>query len=87
MLRNIGQLEQGMELLQQQQQICQQLGDRDGLAICLANQSLIREQWGELPNAIELCQQAIELRQACGIPTDDWQQRLADYQRQLAQSE
>lgn len=49
-----GDIEQSIWLLKQQEQLCQELGDKDGLSVSLGNQALIRSHLGQTDLALEL---------------------------------
>ena len=58
-----------LALYKQSQEIKESLGDQLGLAICLFNQSIAYHELKQTPKAIDLCQQAIAIKKACGVPT------------------
>jgi len=82
-LINIGQLDKAKDLLDQAYQLFNGLGNKDGLATCKMNMGNILTLQGDYNQAIELFEQAIDLRKSCHIPTDDWQRRLDKHKQWL----
>jgi hypothetical protein len=62
--KRIGELETALRILQQQEALCLELGDKDGLWTSYGNQALILKAWGRLEEAFELHQKvgALSLR-------------------------
>ncbi len=63
-LRNWGRLEEAIELHKKEQEICEELGNKDGLQACLGNQALIlrdrgyfEEAWTLLKKQQQLCEE------------------------------
>jgi len=53
-LKAWGKLDKAMELHKKEEKICEELGDRAGLARSYGNQALILKAWGKLDKAMEL---------------------------------
>jgi ATP/maltotriose-dependent transcriptional regulator MalT len=56
-----GELDAALELNKEQEKICRQLGNPDGLAVSLANQALFHKEKGDAERALALAQEAHNL--------------------------
>ncbi|MCI0471810.1 MAG: hypothetical protein L0Y73_09140, partial [Candidatus Aminicenantes bacterium] len=65
-----GKLDEALSLHKKEESICEELGDRAGLAICWWNQGIIYGQQGDRAKQIELWQKSIAANKAMGIPTE-----------------
>jgi hypothetical protein len=52
--RRIGELEMALRIIQHQEALCLELGNKDSLQISYGNQALILQAWGRLEEAFEL---------------------------------
>ena len=59
-----------MALLKKQETICQQLGDRDGMARCHYNMALIFEQQGDIDTARRLATDALASLREMNMPRE-----------------
>jgi nephrocystin-3 len=56
-----------MKLLKEQERICRELGNPDGLVISLANQALVLAQNGKIREALQLAEEAYQLASRHGL--------------------
>jgi len=71
-LKAWGKLQEAMALHQKQQDLSEQLGEPAGLAICWWNMGHLYGKKGDRVRQKQLWQQAIQAREAIGIPVDQW---------------
>ncbi|MDJ0838291.1 MAG: TIR domain-containing protein [Acidobacteriota bacterium] len=79
-LSDWGKLEEAMALHKKEQGINEELGNRAGLGISFWNQGGILAKQGDAAGAIDLLRRAFEIRKALGIPTDDMEKDLAEFE-------
>lgn len=81
-LRAWGKLDKAMELHKKQEKICEELGDRAGLAGCWWNQGSLYGEMNDLKKNIELWQKSIEMNKSIGIPTEKDEKTLKELMEQ-----
>ena len=78
-LKARGQLDEALALHHKEQAIKEELGNREGLAICYWNLAHLLLQMGDQEEARELAHQAVAIRRDIGIPTDDMEAGLDQF--------
>ncbi len=79
-LRDWGNLEEALALHKKEQAIKEKLGNRASLAISFWNQGTLLAQQGDRESSLSLLKQAITIRSELGIPNDDLEEWVADYE-------
>ncbi|MGD2087254.1 MAG: hypothetical protein PVH61_13805 [Candidatus Aminicenantes bacterium] len=70
--------------VKKQETICEELGDRAGLAICWWNQGLIHNQNKNYTKQIQLWEKSIQMKKKIGIPTEKNEKALAKLKKDRA---
>jgi hypothetical protein len=70
--RRIGELEIALRIVQQEESLCLELGNKDGLMRSYGNQALILRDWGRLEEAFALHKKAEALCLELGTRGSEW---------------
>jgi tetratricopeptide (TPR) repeat protein len=70
-----------MELHKKEEKICEELGDRAGLAVCWWNQGLIYNKRKNYKKQIQLWEKSIQINKEIGIPTIEDEKKLAELKK------
>jgi tetratricopeptide (TPR) repeat protein len=71
-------LDKAMNLHKKEERICEELGDRAGLAIFWWNQGSLYGETSDLKKKIELWQKSIEMNESIGIQTEEDEKALKE---------
>ncbi len=76
-LRDWNKLEEAMDLHKTEESMCRELKSREQLARSLWNQGLIHNKKNDFLKQIQLWQQSIQINKEIGIPTKEYEEKLA----------
>ena len=72
-----------MILHKKEEALCEDLGDRAGLAICWWNQGLIHKQQNDPHTQAQLWQKSIDSKKSMGIPTKENEKALKELLKKI----